>query len=321
MIRHSAASISKEPSMIAARRTATRVALVSLVAFCGSTRPSAADSSATAAAVAEKYRRIDFGRQLDQVGTLMADDMRFVDPTAEVFGMDIAGGIRGRDAIVAAEASWELTTIGFEKRYGFSTSRWDVVAGPMVVDGGRPFPFVQILHIVDGKVEERIDYGDYGGFTTAVSEGRAKEDLALTAAVAERYVAAYVLDPNGMAAELADDARLYDPIGHDQDPSQTPDEVRGREQIRDWFARSTKTVETFELEIEGRLFSRNHAVFTTWAKGSVRTRDAQQRPKLVTMSVPLVIALEIRDGKVVRHDDYWDVDSFRDQLERGRAGE
>lgn len=304
-----------------ARPIAVRLAVTSLVAFAPLATVVAADGSPAPSAVAENYRRIDFGRQLDEVGALMADDMRFIDPTAEVFGMAIAGGIAGRDTILATEASWELTTIAFQKRYGFSTSRWDVAAGPMVVDGGRPFPFVQILRIVDGKVQERIDYGDYGGFTTAVSEGRAKEDLALTAAVAERYVAAYVLDPNGMAAELADDARLYDPIGHDQDPSQTPAEVRGRDQIRDWYARSAKTVETFELEIEGRLFSRNHAVFTTWAKGSVRTRDAQQRPKVVTMSVPLVIALEIRDGKVVRHDDYWDVDSFREQLERGRRAE
>ncbi len=305
----------------ASRSTLARVGLVIVAAIGASTPPTIAQSASNTGSVAEHYRRIDFGRRLDQVGTLMADDMRFVDPTAEVFGMDIAAGIRGRDAIIAAEASWELTTIEFQERYGFSTSRWDVVAGPMMVDGGKPFPFVQVLKIVDGRVHERVDYADYGGFTTAVAEGRAKADVALTAAVAERYIAAYVLDPPGMAAELADDARLYDPIGHDQDPSQTPDEVRGREQIRDWFARSTKTVETFELEIEGRLFSRNHAVFTTWAKGSVRTRDTQQRPKSVTMLVPLVIALEIRDGKIVRHDDYWDVDSFREQLERGRRAE
>lgn len=305
----------------ATRPVTTRLTLVTLTALAMPTPASFAESASTAGSVAEHYRRIDFDRKLDQVGALMAEDMRFIDPTAEVFGMEIAGGIRGREAIVATEATWQLETIAFTKRYGFSTSRWDVVAGPMVVDGGRPFPFAQILRIEDGKVQERIDYGDYGGFTAAVSEGRAKDELARTAAVAERYVAAYVLDPNGMAAELAEDARLYDPIGHDQDPSQTPAEVRGRDEIRDWYGKSAQTVERFELEIEGRLFSRNHAVFTTWAKGSVRTRDVQKRPKSVEMSVPLVIALEIRDGKIVRHDDYWDVDSFQQQLERGRNAE
>lgn len=286
-----------------------------LALVCCAAASVAAQVSESAATIADRYRTLNFARELDRAGLLLAPQAMFIDPTTDVFQMPLAGGVQGRDTITALEKEWNLKSITWSPTFRFTSSGWDVAAGVMKIDDRPTFPLVNILRIEDGLVQERIDFGDYGGFTAAVDQGRAGAELQALAATAKRYLAAYCVDATAMGAELSDSAAFRDPTAHSYDPQATPAIVEGREAIARWFAQSSGSLVTVSLEVKQQFYSRHHAIAVTVASGTVRI-GPENAERIVSFSVPLVIALEIRDGKITKHEDFWDVEQFWEQVRR-----
>ena len=137
--------------------------------------------------IAESYLDALCALDFVTVRTPLASDATFRDPTGDALaGTEIS--YRGRDAIISGfEASAPtLRNAGFEVRSGFDSGEYVVLnliyrfevngeafAGP---EARIPvaMPAVTILRIVNGRVQEHLDHGDYDEFMGQVEEFAAR---------------------------------------------------------------------------------------------------------------------------------------------------
>lgn len=111
-----------------------------------------------------------------------------------------------------------------------------------------------------------------------------------------------------MQALLAEDAVFRDPTAEIFGHGMGAGPVQGAAAIADWFRRARAQAENFELTIEDAFYSLHHAVFITRGTADLTGQVTGH------FASPLIVALEIRDGKVVRHDDYWQAERFLQRL-------
>ena len=289
---------------------------ITFSSFADSTDPAATpggvpvpDSEITAR-VADDYRQRMRERDVDGMAPILAEDAFFIDPTVEALGMPLASGIRGRGAILAEIRSWDLSEISWTSELRFTSAGHDVLFATVETPQMAPFPFLNILQVDEGRVVERIDYGDYIGATARTERGEADDETRLLVSIADRYLEAYCRDVDAMAALLAEDAEFHDPTAAILGPGMGGEPIYGRQAIADWFRAATTGVESVTVERIGSLVSKHRVVWVVRSRVELDPARAPQGFPQV-FEAPLVIVLEIRDGKVVRHHDYWDAESFR----------
>lgn len=276
-----------------------------MAGLCGA---ETAEPSAVAR-VADHYRATMEANDMSAMGPLLASDAWFIDPTTEVYGMALAKGLRGRQAILAEHLSWGISGMTWQPRLRFESGHHDILYALAQADGGPAFPFLNILHIEDGQVIERIDYADYKAFTRRLEAGEAEAEVQATHDVARRYVAAYGREMDAMQRLLATEAVFRDPTAELLGPGMGGEPIVGAAAIGDWFRRSRARLDSFELDVEDAFFSTHHAVFVTQSRARL-ANDEEEGVAAAPLETPLLIVLEVRDGKVVHHQDFWRATEF-----------
>lgn len=123
--------------------------------------------------------------------------------------------------------------------------------------------------------------------------------------VAERYLAAYsTFDPEKMAPFYADDAVFSDPTSTTQNAEGGPFIFEGKEAILKGLGDYAAQYKSFSVsyDVERRYESNGVVVFVSTLSYVAVTNDDQT----YTGAAPIVTAVEVRDGKVARHTDYYD---------------
>ena len=175
----------------------------------------AADSTET---IATRYLELTFTQQYEALADVYAEDVFFVDPTGDVWQGSLAQGLRGADKIIALQKSWGLTSADFAIEEQFAVGEYALFRGQLTWTtrnnpDGVTTDFMTVIRVVDGKVAERHDYGNYlrafGGSMPDVIRANAKtsED------VGGKYFQAY-LDQRHDVME-----QLYAPEVSFQDPT------------------------------------------------------------------------------------------------------
>ncbi len=262
------------------------------------------------ARVADRYRATMKANDMPAMGKLLASDAWFIDPTTEVYGMALAQGLRGREAILAEHLSWGISGMTWQPLLRFESGHYDILFSSARADAGPAFPFLNILHIEGGQVIERFDYADYKAFTSRLEAGEVEAEVQTTHDVARRYVAAYARDMDAMQGLLATDAVFRDPTAELLEPGMGAEPMVGVAAIGDWFRRSRARLDSFELEVEDAFFSTHHAVFITHARARPADGEVEVGVAAAPHETPLLIVLEVRNGKVVHHQDFWRASEF-----------
>lgn len=279
---------------------------------------SPAETRATRA-VGDAYLATLFGeRDLAAAEQLLAEDVFFIDPTADVWGGALATGIRGREQVMAMKRSFGAVETDFRSEIAFGCGPYAVYAGKMNWTSTNAPPieglaFVTILEVEDGKIASRRDFGDYDtitpGFVTDPN----------LAPLARDYLKAYAaLDVERLRAYWHDDVAFQDPTS-----TLTGDGLRA-EGIDAVAAKiegivSSDSVLEFIVDPSFEFFSNHHAVFAGTTRYTLRGRPLGLDVDSVTVEQPIVVALEIRSGRVREHWDFTDYTLFLDELAALRA--
>ncbi|ASP39142.1 hypothetical protein CHH28_10820 [Bacterioplanes sanyensis] len=138
--------------------------------------PSYGDLSAETQVVGERYMQAYIARDWDVLADFVAESATFSDPTATmVFGQVLQ---QGKSAMMANFRSGyaSITHMQFHPQRTFfagdravfeGTLDWDLTLQNDAVVRTRAMPFVTILTVTDGKVQEHTDYADYQPFLDA----------------------------------------------------------------------------------------------------------------------------------------------------------
>ena len=263
-------------------------------------------------ATADHYRQLMFNGQFDALGDLMPEQALFIDPTADALDLPLAQGIQGRQTIIDEHKSWGVGHFAWSERLRFASGAYDIAYGLLELETAT-FPFLNILKFEAGQVAERVDYGDYKAFTRRLAEQTAEPAMQALAETARRYLEAYARDFDAMQALLAEDAVFRDPTSEIFGGGMGADAVQGAAAIADWFRRSATQAENFELTIQDAFYSLHHAVFITRASADLLGQVTGH------FAGPLIIVLEIRDGQVVKHHDYWQAERFLEHMRENTA--
>lgn len=269
--------------------------------------------------VADRYLELTFSQRYDTLTHLYAEDVMFGDPTADLFGAASSAVVSGSEALIALQKSWGLTGTDFEIDSRFIVGNLAVHQGTLHYSaGGDPtvhhLPFVNVLHIRDGRVTQRWDYGDYVSTFPGAVTARARDQTKETRAVAEAYLAAYTDQRHDdLASLLAPDVRFQDPTAQifragGGQPKQGAEAVLAA--MREGFAPVTR----FGVEVEKAVFSNHHAIFLGTCTYTIQGAALGIQRESASFEHESVMIIEVLDGKVVTHLDYLDYSTFEDQL-------
>jgi|CXWL01.1.fsa_nt_gi ketosteroid isomerase-like protein len=251
--------------------------------------------------VSARYLQADTAGRYEDLLEIYASDAVFTDPTADVFKGPISKGpVVGSKAIVALQKSWGLVEQSFAVQGSFAVADIALHRGMLTVryDGSQErleIPFVTVHRVRDGRIAERIDFGEYvesfglgDGFDDATES---------TKAVAERYLRAYLAaDFESQAVLCADDIVFQDPTARVYgDEAGQP--IVGREALLQRRKRTFENVTDFGLDVEQSFAANHHAVFMGKTSYTVGGRKWTQ---------PAVFVVEVREGRVTRHWDFVD---------------
>lgn len=264
------------------------------------------------AAVAEQYVAANFQeRDLGRAGALLAEDAWFVDPTGEVFGGPLASGVRGREAILDLQRSWRVEGSSFAVALEFVAGEYAVRAGTL--DLRYPgdahvedLPFATLLCIRDGAIVERRDYGDYRQLVKAPEVEPELERIArsyLEAYFGRRFAELEALQAEGVVFQDPTAAM----IGGGR-------RIEGRAAVRANFERAFTGSLAFAFEPVCSFFFQHHAVAAGTCTFSFSGAALGLEVERADFELPLLVALEIRDGEVVEHRDYADYATYLAQL-------
>lgn len=254
------------------------------------------------AEVSQRYLALDAERDYNKLRDLYADDATFYDPTGDVFQGAVAQGIvRGGDAVTALQRSWGLSGIDFQPELSFYVGQYAIHRGIFKAqfEGSSTWisiPFITIHHVVDGRIQSRMDFGEYiqsfglgNDFDAATSE---------TAKVAPAYLEAYFKeDFNQQRTFLDENATFQDPTAKVFGPK-SGIEFSDAESIVERRKEVFQNISDFGMDIEKQFVANHHAVFI--GKIKYKTASGTQYEQ------DGVIVIEVRGGKVTRHWDFVD---------------
>lgn len=291
----------------------TALAPVLLLAAAGL---AAADSTET---IAARYLYLTFAQQYDALKDVYAEDVFFVDPTGDVWQGSLAQGLRGADKVIALQKSWGLTSADFAIDEQFAVGEYALFRGQLTWTTrnnpvGVTADFMTVIRVVDGRVAERHDYGNYlrafGGSMSDEIHANAKtsED------VGTKYFQAYLDQRHDVMEQLyAPEVSFQDPTAaYFGGPSSTL--YQGRDSVVAMMDRVFQPISHFAFDVEDAWFSNHHAVFM----GTVRftlIAAANGTAEDVTFEHSAVFVITVVDGQVVAHRDFVDYSTFRDQLQ------
>ena len=135
----------------------------------------------------------------------------------------------------------------------------------------------------------------------AATPVRAQDD----AAIAEKYIAAYsTFDVSKMAPYYAEDAVFYDPTSAGQVPGHEAFIFEGKDAILKNLGAYAAGYKSFSVryDLERRYESAGVVVFVADLVYQGETKDGQK----FSGANPIVTVIEIKDGKVARHSDFFD---------------
>ena len=284
--------------------------------LCCSLSPQVSD--AQSANIAREYVELNFrARKLEQAAAKLAEDAFFIDPTGEVFGGPLSKGLRGRAQILKLQQSLGVVDTSFDTAGEFSAGEYAVFAGHLSFGyqaGGRfeDVPFITILRVADGFVQERHDYGDY---SPLVPQAPASDAVLKQG---RDYVKTYVArDFEALAKLQTEDCTFQDPTAVMLGAGR---EQRGPEAIRANFERAFTGCQKFEYEPTFEFAFGRYAVFAGTCRYAFPGRALGVQVESAEFELPLIVVLETKDGRVASHKDYADYAAFREQLARQAAG-
>lgn len=252
--------------------------------------------------VSELYLALDQAGQLDALLDVYAADATFHDPTGDVFQGPVSQGpVTGAETIVAMQKNWGLAEQAFEVDASFAVGEYALHRGTLTVrytNGERRFaiPFVTVHRVVEGRIAERIDFGEYIE-TFGLGDGY-DANTASTRAVADRALRAYLDGDLETTADVADpEIQFQDPTSKVYGPP-SGELYQGRDELLRRRAQIYKSVTDFNLEVDKSFVANHHAVYMgTTTYTTARGMKFRQ---------PAVFVFEVRDGKVTRQWDFVD---------------
>ena len=228
----------------------------------------------------------------------MADDLVFEDPTGDVFQGPVAQGpVVGADAFVDLQKTWGIVRSDFVPDVSFAVGEYAVHWGMNVVttaQGEYSIPFATVHRVVDEKVTERMDFGEYiisfglgNGFDDATS---------WTQVVADQYVQAYFdRDFETQATLASENVWFQDPTARVFGP-QSGKEWHGKEPLMDQRRRVFAQISDFGMDVDRALYANHHAMYMGTIHYTVQGGRMFEQDAL--------IVVEVKDQVVTRHWDY-----------------
>jgi len=253
-------------------------------------------------AISLKYLQLDSEMNYASLERLYTEDATFLDPTGEVFDGPVAQGIvRGAKNIANLQRGWGLKAIQFEPDVSFYSGTYALHGGTYRAqfegsDAWVEIPFVTVHQVVNGKVQSRMDFGEY---IQSFGMGSSFDDtMKSTSSVADKYIQAYLDE------DFDTQTALMDPSVTFQDPTASAfgpgwgDPIHGSAALIENRRRVFQNIGDFGFDIEREFVSNHHNVIM----GHVRytTGDGSK------YNQPAVFVVEVRDGKVTRHWDFVD---------------
>ncbi len=266
--------------------------------------------------IAHEYIQLTFqDRDLVAASELLAEDVRFSDPTGAVFGGPLAEGITGRQAVLDLQQRWAIEESAFNVESSFTSGDYACFAGTLDYQTkGQPavkgIPFATILTFEGHAIVERLDLGDY----TMVAAGGVVPERHLKR-TGQAYLDAYLgMKMDEMAAMLADDAVYADPTAV---PLGGEGPYEGRDAIIEAFRGAFGVVMSLTFDPVRTIAFQHHVVFAGTCGYSLKGSALGVDQETVQFTdVPLFVVLRIEGGKVVVHTDYSDYDVMNEQMEK-----
>ena len=289
------------------RRRRLDALLPLLLMFCSSSvvlaqAPSDPPLAAGTREVTDRYLELTFNQQYDALLDLYTEDAVFFDPTGDVFKPDqphepTVGGAR----IVALQKSWGIESTDFDIDAAFTVGEYSLYRGTLNTrfrgsDRTIAIPLVMVLRVVNGRIAQRMDIGEY--IESFGLGNRFDAATAETRAVADRYLRAYLdADLDAQRNELDASVRFQDQTAQLFGPP-SGQLIEGADTLLKRRAITFANVSDFDLDVSDSFVSWHHAVYigtTTYTVGSG-----------ASYAQPAVFVIEVRDGKVTRHWDFVD---------------
>ncbi len=252
--------------------------------------------------VTDNYVELTFSQQYDALIDVYSADAVFHDPTADVFGGQMAEGpVTGASRIVALQKSWGLAETVFDVRASFTVGEYSLYRGTLRTryNGSSTWtsiPFVTTLRANGGRITERTDFGEY--IDAFQLSGPFESNTPRTREVADAYLKAYLDgDVEAQVSLLDPDVQFQDPTAKVYGPS-SGELFRGSDILAARRRQLSESLTDFDLDVSESFVGNHHAVYMGTTRYTLRTgqRFAQ----------PAVFVIEVRDGKVTRHWDFVD---------------
>ena len=265
--------------------------------------PSAATAQASTGEVAARFRAALEARDFNALSDLYAEDVLFRDETAGSSEPELMAGIRGRAAVISKERSWgETEPWTFDVEREFASGTHGLFQGMISIPGFGRFPFTTVIRVVDGRITERQDYGDYSGHTALVESDPAHP----MATLARDYMVAY--SPGAFdrwATFQTSDVRFRDSSAGDFWAG--VEHQTGPEATIAQFNQALPPGSTFVVAVQDTYYAPGMAIVVAEMAMEVRL-TAGGTP--VSYTGPLIVVLHSRDGRVSSHRDYWDAAGY-----------
>ena len=252
--------------------------------------------------VTDRYLELTFSQRYDDLLDVYAPDAVFHDPTGDVFNGPVAQGpIVGAERIVAVQKGWGLAETEFDIDTSFTVGEYSLYRGTLNTrysgsSAWTAFPFLTVLRVVDGRVLERTDFGEY--VTAFGLAPRFADATRATKDVADRYLRAYLDgDVDAQVALASADVMFQDPTSQVYGPP-SGELYEGVAVLEERRRQVFENVQDFDLQVTESFAQNHHAVYmgTTSYTLSSGHRFAQ----------PAVFVIEVREGAVTRQWDFVD---------------
>ena len=131
---------------------------------------------------------------------------------------------------------------------------------------------------------------------------------AATIAVARKYLEAYQrIDVDGMAALYHPQARFVDPTSEDSPAIPQPWDYQGRDTIVAALKKIANVYQSIDYDMSRVYESSGFVVFVADTVGRMRTAEGGEQ----SFGSQIVTIIQVKDGKVFEHRDYFDYDGIR----------
>ncbi len=292
--------------------------------------------------VADSYFKLCYeterkGSWAKSMGELLAADVYFVDRTTEVYGMPLANGIKGREAVVKEMISFNLKDHGLAVETSFVCGEYALWYGEFsytaaLGDGsGKTIPthfkLTSVVRIEKGLVTERYDSGDYWDLTRQIAKHSTKVDASsldeaeakLRKTVDAYFIAYGKCEFDVLESLWAKDVSFQDPTGALFGAGKL---TKGNSAVSKNLQSELKVISThggMRIQTKDSFITGRHAIYLQRVAWPTLAKDLglPDTPpgKTYELSADVLMVLEIEDGKVLSHRDYVSYHEVRDQIQ------